>query len=490
MKKIFDIFTNEVRLVALSCLCAVSCDFLEVEKIGKSDIESFYDSPESVKAAVTGCYSLMNNLTDKYMVLYPEICGDMVTMDASESSAWSYLYNFDLSESYNATPIGFVWKSAYEIVLNACEVIDYAPQVSARYPLRTQEVDSQIAQAHYLRALATLDLALCYSQHYGYSADASHLGVVVMRSFPNLNASIVRSSARETYGFILEDLATAYSLLPDDSSPDTHYVSKAAVEALRARVYLYMEDYEQALAAASEVIGNYGFSLTPREGYFDMFTTVNNRGSETIFSLDGYSESRDLTKAFDYQTHYLLPSQKLLDIFLADEDAAHPDVRYSLLNYDGKTGSMGCSMKYTILEEVSDKEKAVDICVSRLSEMHLIRAEALCALGRDLDIAASDIALLRSRATGLPESSCMPEYSDAEELEKAVERERLKELFHEGFRLWDISRHRQNLERDASSTATVKFMEYPNDDFIFPIPGVEIEANKEIQPNPNNETQR
>ena len=489
MKKMFNI-RHGVRPAALSLLCAVSCNFLEVEKIGKSDIESFYDSPESVKAAVTGCYSLMNTLTDTYMVLYPEICGDMVTMNASESSAWSYLYNFDLSESYNATPIGFIWKSAYEIVLNACEVIDYAPQVSGRYPLRKQEVDGQIAQAHYLRALATLDLALCYSQHYGYSPDASHLGVVVMRSFPNLNASIVRSSARETYSFILEDLATAYSLLPDDSSPDTHYVSKAAVEALRARVCLYMEDYEQALESASDVIENYGFSLTPRDGYFDMFTTVNNRGTETIFALDGYNKSRYLTKAFDYQSYYLLPSQKLLDIFLSDEDAAHPDIRYSLLNYDGKTGSKGCSMKYTILEDISDKEKAVDVRVSRLSEMYLIRAEALCALGRELHVAAADIARLRSRATGLPESSCLPAYSDADGLSAIVQRERLKELYHEGFRLWDITRHRENLERDESSTATVKFMEYPNDDFIFPIPGVEIEANREIQPNPNNETQR
>ncbi len=485
MKKIFNI-----QSVALVCLGAVSCNFLEVEKIGKSDIESFYDSPESVTAAVTGCYSLMNTLTDKYMILYPEICGDMVTMNAAESSAWSYLYNFDLSESYNATPIGFVWKSAYEIVLNACEVIDYAPQVAERYPLRKQEVESQIAQAHYLRALATLDLALCYSQHYGYTPDASHLGVVVMRSFPNLNASIVRTSARETYAFILEDLATAYSLLPDDKSPDTHYVSKAAVEALRARVCLYMEDYEQALKSASDVIEDYGFSLTPRDGYFDMFTTVNNRGSETIFALDGYGESRDLTKAFDYQSFYLLPSKKLLDIFRADEDSAHPDVRYSLLNYDGRTGSKGCSMKYTILEDVSDKEKAVDVFVSRLSEMYLIRAEALCALNRNLDVAAGDVAKLRARATGLPESSCLPSYGDAKELAETVERERIKELYHEGFRLWDITRLRENLERDEASTAKVKFMQYPNDDFIFPIPGVEIEANKEIQPNPNNETQR
>lgn len=484
MKKI------EILTIGAAYMMASACHFLEVDKIGKSDIESFFDSPESVTAAVTGCYSLMNTLTDKYMVLYPEICGDLVTMNAGENSAWSYMYNFDFSESYNASPIGFVWKSAYEIVLNACEIIDYAPSVIERYPQQKSTVDAQVAQAHYLRALATLDLALCYGQHYGYTADASHLGVVVMRSFPNLNASIVRSSAAETYAFILEDLQSAYSLLPEGKVTDVHYASKAAVRALQARVYLYMENWSEALSAAEDVIGNYGFSLTPRDGYFDMFTTVNSKGTETIFSLDGYSESRDLTKAFDYQSYFLLPSQKLTNLFTDSEDPAHPDIRYSLLNYDGRTGSKGCSMKYTILENVADKEKAVDIAVSRLSEMYLIRAEALCRMNSGLDKAAEDIAKLRSRATGLSEAECMPEHSDAAKLLAEVEKERMKELYHEGFRLWDITRCRENLERDAASTSTVKTLTYPNDDFIFPIPGVEIEANTEIQPNPNNETQR
>ena len=59
----------KILTIGAICMSACACHFLEVEKIGKSDIESFFDSPESVTAAVTGCYSLMNTLTDKYMVL-------------------------------------------------------------------------------------------------------------------------------------------------------------------------------------------------------------------------------------------------------------------------------------------------------------------------------------------------------------------------------------------------------------------------------------
>ena len=104
MKRIINICALCVAAASLS-----SCHFLEVEKIGKSDIESFFESEESIEAAVIGCMDLLNGLYDDYAILYPEICGDLVVMNASESGMWSYLYNFDLSEAYNTTPIGFVW---------------------------------------------------------------------------------------------------------------------------------------------------------------------------------------------------------------------------------------------------------------------------------------------------------------------------------------------------------------------------------------------
>lgn len=484
MKRIINICTLSVAAAVLS-----SCHFLEVEKIGKSDIESFFESEESVEAAVIGCMDLLNGLYDDYMILYPEICGDLVVMNASESGMWSYLYNFDLSEAYNTTPIGFVWNVGYELILNTCEIIDYAPQVKEKYPNAASRIDMQVAHAHYLRALSTFCLALCYSQHYTYTADASHLGVVLMSSFPNLNSEIRRSNAADTYQFIISDLKKAFSLYQENKSPDPHYPSRAAVQALLARVYLYMEDYENAAACASDVIDNYSFKLTPREDYFDMFTTVSARGTESIFRLNGYGQNSTISKAFDYQTYMLLPSAKLKAAFDEDAIPGAEDVRRSLYTYDGLPKSIGCSMKYTIVESVSDKEKAIDLFVSRLSEMYLIRAEALARMGSDLDSAAEDVARIRSRATGLAINFCKPS-ADENSILEAVLRERVKELYHEGHRLFDITRRRENLERDEQTTSTVRIMTYPNNDFIFPIPGIEMEANKAMQPNPNNETQR
>ena len=76
---------NKITFICAVAIMSSSCHFLEVEKIGKSDIESFFESEESVEAAVTGCMDILNGLVDDYMILYPEICGDLVVMNASES---------------------------------------------------------------------------------------------------------------------------------------------------------------------------------------------------------------------------------------------------------------------------------------------------------------------------------------------------------------------------------------------------------------------
>ena len=106
------------------------------------------------------------------------------------------------------------------------------------------------------------------------------------------------------------------------------------------------------------------------------------------------------------------------------------------------------------------------------------------------EAAADDIRTLRSRATGIAKEDVDLTYSNAEELDAIIQRERIKELFLEGHRLYDITRRKENLERDASCGSSVLTMEYPDDRFILPIPLVELDASPLMQPNPINATQR
>lgn len=71
----------------------------------------------------------------------------------------------------------------------------------------------------------------------------------------------------------------------------------------------------------------------------------------------------------------------------------------------------------------------------RLSELYLIRAEALIETGKDLSTAKSDIEAIRSRA-GMPALTSQ----DQTYLRSALRYERMVELCNEGFRWFDIRR--------------------------------------------------
>lgn len=467
-----------------------SCDFLEVEKTGKTSIKNFYSDIYALDAAVNGVYGLTYKFYDNYMVLYPEVAGDLVRLQAT-TSEWRPQFDFISDESDETTAVGYIWKNGYEIIANANEVIQYGPSVSDRFPQQAASVRNYIAQAYFIRALIHLDLSLVYGQTYTYSADGSHLGTAVMTTIPDVKSKIARSTAAVTYKRILDDLQTASDMFADGWTKGCYYASPAACKALMARVYLYMGNYSEAKKYASEVISDYGLSLTPRADYVAMFCG-RKEGQEAIFRLNGLSGGYKLGAMFDYNSPSMNPSSKLMDIFSSDEHAwAGTDIRSELLSCksSGRDEFSGVCMKFTDTEDIDDTQKRYDPFVLRLSEMYLIRAEAACHDG-DIDTAVSDIATLEARARGVKAAEINVVYSNAEELDGIIRRERVKELFLEGHRLFDLTRRHETLSRDAACGSSVLSMTYPDERFILPIPLVELDANKAMQPNPINGTQR
>ena len=77
----------------------------------------------------------------------------------------------------------------------------------------------------------------------------------------------------------------------------------------------------------------------------------------------------------------------------------------------------------------------------------------------------------------------MAAYSDAA-LIGLIRRERVKELCFEGHNLWDLTRWKQDVVREAKTTSTMRRINYPSDLFVLPIPQTELFANENMQPNP------
>lgn len=471
MKKIINL------IVSLSLLMAnTSCSFLEVERIGKSDIQTYFSEVTALEPAMNGIYNLMFSFYDRYHILYSEICADALILSASSGGTWVDYQNFVATSNYETSAVGYIWKSGYEIINNANQVIHWAPVLKESYPHDVEMIDNVTASAYFVRALIHFDLCRVYGQNYTYTDNAGHLGVAIRDKIPSLSETIARSTVKQCYQQCLDDINMALQTY-SNCAYDAFRPTALACKALLARIYLYMNDMTNAEKYASEVIAQK--NLTPRNEYLEMFCDPQEVGEEAIYRLNGFDQTNSLNSMFDYLSPDARPASGLLAKFADD------DIRKQLFSYSySGTDYPNVMLKYTCTADVkSDEDRYYNLSVFRLSEMYLIRAEARCALGI-LDGAESDLKALIARATGRNASEIDLAWSTANELDSLINEERQKELCFEGHRFFDIARRHEDLIRDGSTTSTVSRLEYPDNRFVLQIPYVEIDANHDMQQNP------
>src|SRR5699024_5192118 len=125
---------------------------------------------------------------------------------------------------------------------------------------------------------------------YNYTDDASHLGIpLVLESSINVDELTYpsRSSVKEVYDAIVEDLKQAVKRLPKtvagESSSFKGRITLNTAKALLSRVYLYMEKWTEAEKMATEVIDSNQYSLLSTSNFVDEYSEANN--SESIFEI-------------------------------------------------------------------------------------------------------------------------------------------------------------------------------------------------------------
>jgi SusD family. len=204
-----------------------------------------------------------------------------------------------------------------------------------------------------------------------------------------------------------------------------------------------------------------------------MYRNLTKQG-EAIFRLSGYKMNGSLKSFYDQGTS-ASPADTLLSLFDAD------DLRLQLVSTT--TGGVYYTAKYSAVTVPENDAKRDDPFVFRLSEEFLNAAEAAWHLSQYAD-ARQYIRAILERAVGASKADAvLASYSDATLID-LIRRERVKELCFEGHNLWDITRWKQDLVREANTTSTVRRISYPSDLFVLPIPQTELFANENMQPNP------
>jgi hypothetical protein len=152
-------------------------------------------------------------------------------------------------EKDNVLPAGVNdWSRAYDRVFIANTVLDNIGNIDKTAANDIEWSDIK-AQALFIRSYAFLEIASAWTLAYDAGSAGIDLGIP-LRLHSDIYEKIVRSTLKQTYEQILNDLNEASSLARV-SSVHTMRSSKSAVFALLARTHLWMRDYDNCLKNAN-----------------------------------------------------------------------------------------------------------------------------------------------------------------------------------------------------------------------------------------------
>lgn len=461
---------------------------------------------EEANQAVMGIYSdfMSRYLYSGNLTLLPDIQSDLVYAVNGYSNAYGDIWRWNINPT-NAD-IEAVYGSLYKVI-GACNF--FFEQV-AKWENNIvdddayEKLEAYKGEVHFARALAYSELIKCFCKAY----DKDELGVVLVSSYSN-PGEMKRASLYDSYQFVLDDLTKAYDYMePEEGTTlvasdyyDSPYFNEFTVQALMARVYLYMQDWDNAIKYSSELIDSDLYMLssattvyTNDMSYYD-YMWKYDASTETIWKVGFLPTSYGgaLGQVFlnfdeiSYRPDYV-PGQAALNTYEGN------DLRYVSFFQDMPTGYAHglvwpLLVKYYGNMEFVSNYRIYHVNmpkVFRLSEQYLIRAEAYCQK-EDFAKASADISTLRQARYQTYGSAALTSENWLDEIDK----ERLRELFMEGFRLQDLKRwgkgfERKPQEQSVRDGSSLK-IEAGNPLFVWPIPQHELDLpGSAIEPNESN----
>ena len=411
--------------------------------------------------------------------VFPALMTDAAFATTSYTNTYGDIYAWKLNPGL--PEVANMWTVSYTAIYNANFIINQIDAIDGD----SANISRIKGEALTARALLHYNLVRMYGKAYSQASDAD-LGVPFVTENKIQNPE--RNTVKEVYNFIVADLEDAISLLPAEMYEDNTYFTLAFAQGLMARLALDMENYQDAVYYSTQVIGNGGYELESGQGFKDMFTY--DKGKEIIWkvgytvtdfgSAPGYyfynRNGSDYSPSPDY-----IPANWWINLLLEKDDVRAE----TFLNLDNTAwGWAGYLMYKYPTNPMFDSQGMNMPKPMRLAEMYLIRAEANAFLDED-DLAKDDLkVLLENRVVVVPDDN---EMGIGDDLKEYIRTERKKELMFEGFYWFDLKRYNEGFVRvPQSNTNVANDLEIAADDYRWqwPIPTVELNANKNIEQNP------
>lgn len=494
-------------MMALSGLCTLS-SCLDKEPADAIRTEEAMQTYSEAEQVLVGIYSDWKSgaLYSGLLTLLPDIQSDLVYAINGNTNTYVDIWQWNILGTNRS--VEAVYAALYGVIGDCNFFLDKLPALRKKIKDDTElailvDFEGEVLVS---RALAYSELVKLFCKAYEPDTASQELGVVLVSNYSGKQPA-VRASLKESYDFILNDLAKAEELLLEEDDPGYNnvYFSLTTAQALHARIALYMQDWKTAVDYSSLVLAKtdkYELSsartiyTSAGMSYFDYLWQYDS-GFEVIWkvgftptSYGGALGSPFLHITSDYTYYY--PDFVPASWILASYDSS--DLRYDAYFAEVTTGyahnlTWPILYKYFGNRNFVNNNNIFEVNMPkpfRLAEQYLIRAEAYCRLG-SYSKASADLGTLRKSRYAVGGTISVGEDNWLE----IISEERAKELYMEGFRLQDLKRWHMGFQRQAQSESlsegsTLK-VEADDPLFVWPIPKHELESpGSEIQPNESN----
>lgn len=498
MKKILQYLISGIGLFYLTSCSGFLEQLPPTELDQKKGIQSYTD----IEKLINGVYAVweVSGGYSKNLTLVPDIqCDQVYSVITSTNDVGNiYGWKFTSGESYSTS----AYSTLYKIISNVNLILEYKDIIPVTEQQRVG-YDNMMGVAYFSRALAYTELVKLFSEAYQPAKADQQLGVSIWNSFSV--GTPARSSLAQVYGQILSDLKEAARLVNEDAA-DSKRITTGAVDALYARVYLYMQNWEEAVKAAGRVIENSKYQLADATKFsVSEEGEVSGLDSTDFYNMWLYDRSNEIIWKLAYDINHLpgalgelfclrngttytisyAPAANVIDMYDKQKDG-----RFHTYFVEGKIKGQSWYImnKYPGNPDFKTGNDYVYNNmpkVFRLAEMYLIRAEAYARMTpAKEDLANADLSTLRSKRI----KGYVHETKSGTSLIQEIKNERIKELYMEGQRLYDLKRYGEGFTRKPQTQSLAPddalHIMSGNFRFLWPIPSHEISVNKNVKQNP------
>lgn len=477
-------------LLAIIMTIFSSCsDLLDTAPKDKVSSATFWKSKNDVSLALAGCYKHLR--TSTYLSQLKPYLDGMTDNGYCWQSTHSTISEIKLGilNAQSGGVVSDIYEGMYKGVTSCYIFLDNFNRVKDELGYG-EEADWIIAEVRFLRAYYLFELV----QRFG--------GVVIYDGVPTVEGSKIKQrSKEESLDYIKADLDFAIQHLPE--AVYKGHVVKNTAKGLRARMALFMQDWNTVAVLTKEIIASESAGeVAFAESYDPIFIKRlgQNDCREILFAVEYLSPDAKQDYGIEIEGFYWSGLTPYKSFLLAHEPG---DIRVKNWYYEAKDGAYlrpidntwftptnttktgyGCVKffdkanpdKYSVnpYDILTDD----NVILMRYAEILLMYAEAMVEIGggKTTDAQAlSAVNRIRERAGLSPISSSLER--------EAVRKERRFELAFEGFRLFDLHRWKIAEEVMNGFESIAGVCKFEPNHYIWPFPQSEIDVNPQLEQN-------